>query len=127
MVRVPHKANLCEKLQQPRKVHPAYVMDIAGDHAAQIGHRQVQAMFSQQPGRMQPAAPIAAVAGYPQHRKTGGNLAEQDDTSGKYTRALDVHHTKAPHQHDERAITISRSSKSGSSENSTGVFVTTKR
>jgi hypothetical protein len=54
-------------------------------------------------------------------------LAEGDDANGKYTRALDVHHTKAPHQHDERAITISRSSKSGSSENSTGVSVTTSR
>jgi len=45
---------------------------------------------------MQPAAPIASGASHLQHRETGGNLAEQDDTSGKCTHALDVHHAKAP-------------------------------
>src|SRR4051794_30966266 len=60
-------------------------------------------------------------------REAGGDLAEGDDANSKCTRALDVHHAKAPHQHDERASTISRSSKSGSSENSMGISVTTSR
>jgi hypothetical protein len=76
--------------EQSRKMHPADVMDVAGDHtravggndAAQIGHRQIRPMFGQQPGRVQPTAAGAAVAGDIQPRKTGGNLAKDNDTSG---------------------------------------------
>jgi hypothetical protein len=32
-------------------------------------------LFGQQPERVQPAAPVAAVAGDIQHRETSGNLA----------------------------------------------------
>jgi hypothetical protein len=76
--------------EQPWEMHPADVMDVAGDHtravggndAAQIGHRQIRPMFGQQPGRMQPTAACATVAGDIQPRKTGGNLAKDNDTSG---------------------------------------------
>src|SRR4051812_7823780 len=59
--------------EQPREMHPADVMDVAGDHtravggndAAQLGHRQGWALFGQQPIDPPPPAPIAAGAGHP--------------------------------------------------------------
>lgn len=69
----------------------ADIVHLAGDHArairrddpAQGWHWQIRAMFGQQPGRMQPSAPIAAVTGYLQHGQSCGHLAERDDTNGQ--------------------------------------------
>jgi hypothetical protein len=55
---------------------------VGGDDPAQIGHRQTWAMLGQQARHLKTAAAIAPVAGHRQHRETGSNLTEQDDTSG---------------------------------------------
>jgi hypothetical protein len=74
---------------QPRKMHTADVMDVAGDHAravhgddaAQVRQGQIWAMRGQQPWRVQPTAPVATVADDNQHRETGRDLVK-DETSG---------------------------------------------
>ena len=80
---------VCIQPHQPGGMHAADIVDVASDHPgairrdnpAKFRHRQTWAVYSQQPGRMQLSSTVAAVAGHLQRRGTGGNPAEQDDTS----------------------------------------------
>jgi len=54
-----------------------------GDDLVQPRRPQIGPILGQQSGRGPPAAPIAAVAGYLQHRGAWGDLAERDDAGSE--------------------------------------------
>jgi hypothetical protein len=73
--------------RKPGEMHPAHVMHalglhpgaVRGDDPQQRRYRHVRAVLGYQAAGAQPAATVAAVAGYLQHGEAAGDLAEGDD------------------------------------------------